>query len=63
MNHELQNVISGKVEVRNGEFIQAVANYLRKSKGASSLVKNAKHFKEKEAGLIKEFAKKISVGY
>jgi hypothetical protein len=63
MNHELQNVISGKVEVRNGEFIQAVANYLRKSKGTSSLVKNAKYFKEKEAGLIKEFAKKISVGY
>jgi hypothetical protein len=58
MNHELQNVISGKVEVRNGKFIQAVANYLRKSKGASSLVKNAKHFKEKEAGFIKEFAQK-----
>lgn len=44
----LYDVLSGKSKVRNGEAIQAIANYLRKSQEASSNFKGTKLFKEQE---------------
>ncbi|MGQ7946586.1 putative polyvalent protein kinase domain-containing protein [Flavobacterium sp. WC2509] len=55
MKHELQNIISGKSQVRHGDAIQAVANYLRRSKSASCEAKGSKQIKSEEAENIKQF--------
>lgn len=55
MKHELQNIISGKSQVRHGDAIQAVSSYLRGSKSASSEAKDSKQIKREEAAIIKQF--------
>jgi len=44
----IYDVISGKGEVRNGEAIQAITNYLRQSQETSTESKGTKYFKEQE---------------
>jgi Serine/Threonine/Tyrosine Kinase found in polyvalent proteins len=58
MKHELQNIISGKSQVRYGDAIQAVASYLRRGKSASGATKNNKQIKSEEAKLIKQYCDK-----
>jgi hypothetical protein len=60
MKNELQNIISGKSQVRYGDTIQTIASYLRKSKSASKTFKNSKQIKSEEAGFIKQFCDKNS---
>ena len=48
MKHELQRIISGKSEVRNGTAIQAAASYLKRSQRTSKLAKESKLYKKQE---------------
>jgi hypothetical protein len=58
MKHELQNIISGKSQVRYGDAIQTVASYLRRGKRASGATKDNKQIKSEAATLIKQFCDK-----
>ena len=55
MKHELQNIISGKSQVRHGDAIQAVASYLRRGKGTSITFESSKQIKIEEAKNIRQF--------
>jgi len=60
MKDELQNIISGKSQVRYGATIQAISSYLRKSKSSSGTFASSKQIKIEEATLIKQFCNKNS---
>lgn len=60
MKDELQNIISGKSQVRYGDAIQAISSYLRKSKSSSGTFASSKQIKIEEATLIKQFCNKNS---
>ncbi|WP_294301905.1 hypothetical protein [uncultured Chryseobacterium sp.] len=49
IKHELQNILSGKGEVKYGNTIKAVAGYLRRSKETGGLAPEEKFIKNKEA--------------
>lgn len=55
MKHELQSIISGKSEVRNGAAIQAIARYLKGSQGTGDLDKESKLFKKQETEILKKY--------
>jgi hypothetical protein len=55
MKNELQNIISGKSQVRHGNSIQAISGYLRKSKSPSGTFESGKQIKSEETALIKQF--------
>ena len=55
MKHELQNIISGKSQVRYGDAIQAIACYLKRGKSTGSEAKTGKQIKSEEATLIKQY--------
>ena len=56
MKHELQNIISGKSQVKHGAIIQAVSCYLKDSKGAGTLAEKGIYIKKQEEVLVEEFA-------
>ncbi|WP_166925716.1 putative polyvalent protein kinase domain-containing protein [Flavobacterium poyangense] len=58
MKHELQNIISGKSQVRHGNSIQTISRYLRKSESSGGALKSGKQSKSEEAALIKQFCNK-----
>lgn len=58
MKHELQNIISGKGQVKHGTNIQTVSNYLRKGKGSGGTFESGKQIKSEETALIKQFCDK-----
>ncbi|WP_310556861.1 hypothetical protein [Flavobacterium sp.] len=58
MKHELQNIISGKSPVGNGDTVQTISHYLRESKSTSETVESSKQIKLEEATFIKEFCQK-----
>lgn len=58
MKNELQNIISGKSQVRHGNSIQTISSYLRKSESASGTIKSGKQIKSEETALIKQFCDK-----
>jgi hypothetical protein len=51
----LQNIISGKGEVRNGTVIQAVACYLSRSQSPGSMAKGSKLYKKQETEILKNY--------
>ena len=55
MRDELQNIISGKIQVRYGENIQTALCYLRTGEESSSLGKTDKHFKREETARLKTY--------
>ncbi len=55
MNDEIQHILSGKSQVKHGDFIQTIISFLRRSEATSDLVKEDKHFKEKETNSLIEF--------
>ncbi|OMQ11771.1 hypothetical protein [[Flexibacter] sp. ATCC 35103] len=55
MKNELQNIISGKSQVRHGNSIQTISGYLRKSKSPSGTFESGKQIKSEETALIKQF--------
>lgn len=48
MKNELQNVLSGKSQVRFGAIIQAIASYLKDGERAGETIENPKYFKNEE---------------
>ncbi len=48
MKNELQNIISGKSQVRHGNSIQTVSRYLRKSQSTGRTLKSGKQIKSEE---------------
>ena len=56
MKHELQNIISGKSQVKHGTTIQAATNYIRNCKKTSDLAKGSNDFKKQEEGYLIDFA-------
>ena len=55
LKYELQNVLSGKSQVRFGTIIQTIAGYLKNGEGTSDKIENSKHFKSEEAERLKNF--------
>lgn len=55
MNDEIQHILSGKSQVKYGDFIQTIISFLRRSETTSDLVKEDKHFKEKETKVLIDF--------
>jgi len=55
MNNEIQDVISGKSQVRHGTNIQAAINYLKTGERSSALDKTNKHFKREETERLKRY--------
>ena len=55
MKHELQNIISGKSQIRHGDAIQAIASYTRGGKNTSRKIEESKQIKNEEATLIKQY--------
>lgn len=53
--NDLQDIISGKSEVRYGTIIQTIADYLEKSTAASSEIKGTKQFKKQEKENLERF--------
>ena len=55
MKHELQNIISGKSQVKFGSVIQAATNYIRNGKSTSYLAQESNNLKKQEEDLIVNF--------
>lgn len=55
MKHELQRIISGKSQVRNGAVVQATACYLKRSQRTSKLAKDSKFYKKQETEVLKDY--------
>lgn len=60
MKNELQNIISGKSQVRHGDTIQTISRYLRKGTSTGRALKSGKQIKSEETALIKEFCERSS---
>ena len=58
MKHELQRIISGKSQVRDGAAIQAAAGYLKRSQRTSNLAKESKFYKKQETEVLKDYITK-----
>ena len=63
MKHELQNIISGKSQVRHGDAIQAVSSYLRRSKSTSITIESSKQIKIEEAKNIRQYCDQNNFWY
>ncbi|MFN6040070.1 MAG: hypothetical protein ACK452_16490 [Bacteroidota bacterium] len=61
IKHELQNIISGNGEVRNGKTIQTIAHYLRRKKAAISEIEKTKFLKEQETEELMRFIEQNSL--
>lgn len=55
IKNELQNILQGKSQVRNGELIQTISNYLRRSEKSSNLAKTDQYFKREETKRLVDF--------
>lgn len=51
--NDIYDVISGKSKIRFGESLQAIAGYLKASKGAGEEIKDPKSYKSKEESELK----------
>ena len=58
MKYELQRIISGESQVRNGAVIQATADYLKRSQRTSELAKESKLYKKQETEVLKDYITK-----
>jgi hypothetical protein len=61
MKHELQNIISGKSQVKYGANIQAIASYLKNGERTGALAEKGIHFKRQEESLIEQFSSENSL--
>ena len=48
MRDDIQNILSGKSQVKYHHLIQTTCSYLKRSEGTSSMVKNHQQLKEEE---------------
>ena len=58
MKYELQRIISGESQVRNGAVIQATAYYHKGSQRTSVLAKESKLYKKQETEVLKDYITK-----
>jgi hypothetical protein len=58
MKYELQRIISGKSQVRNGAVIQTTASYLKGSQRTSKLAKDSKLYKKQETEILRNYISK-----
>jgi hypothetical protein len=56
LKYELQNIISGKSQVRFGRNIQAITSYIEESTLSSKEIRGSKQFKEQEAEKLREYS-------
>jgi len=61
MNNEIQDVISGKSQVRYGANIQTAINYLRTCEKTGALDKTDKYFKRKETEGLRKYIENQSL--
>ena len=55
MVDDIQNILSGKSQVKYHHLIQTTCSYLKRSKGTSSMVKNHQQLKEEETKRLIQF--------
>ncbi len=55
MKHELQNIISGKSQVRFGDVIQKISSYIRTSESTGKKIEFSESIKSKETAFITQF--------
>jgi hypothetical protein len=55
MGDDIQNILSGKSQVKYHHLIQTTCSYLKRSKGTSSMVKNHQQLKEEETKRLIQF--------
>lgn len=55
MKNELQDVLSGKSEVRYGTIIQSITHYLKNGTPASEEIKSDKHYKKQETARLEDY--------
>lgn len=55
LKYGLQNVLSGKSQVRFGTVIQAIASYLKNGERTGTAIENAKYFKSEEATRLENY--------
>ena len=56
--HELQNVFSGKSQIKFGTIIQSIARCLSDGQQIVAINEDEKHFKEQETNRLESFAAK-----
>jgi hypothetical protein len=61
MKHELQNIISGKSQVKHGANIQAITSYLKDGTRTGTLAEKGINFKRQEESLIEQFSSENSL--
>jgi hypothetical protein len=55
---QIRDVLSGKIQIRNGEPIQSIARYLRSSQKADRISQSEQQIKNQEAARLIDFAKR-----
>jgi hypothetical protein len=55
MRDDIQNILSGKSQVKYHHLIQTTCSYLKRSEGTSSMVKNHQQLKEEETKRLIQF--------
>ena len=55
LKYGLQNVLSGKSQVRFGTVIQAIASYLKNGERSGAAIENPKYFKSEEAKRLENY--------
>ena len=56
MKDDIQNILSGTSQVKHHHLIQTTCSYLKRSKGASSMVKDQQQYKEEETKSLIQYA-------
>jgi hypothetical protein len=56
MRDDIQNILSGKSQVKHHHLIQTAFSYLKRSQGASSMAKDQQQLKEEETKSLIQFA-------
>ena len=56
MIDDIQNILSGKSQVKHHHLIQAACSYLKGSKGTSAMAKDQQQHKEEETKSLVQFA-------
>ena len=56
MKDDIQNILSGKSQVKHHHLIQATCSYLKRSQGAGTMAQDQQQLKDQEAEKLIQFA-------
>ena len=56
MKDDIQNILSGKSQVKHHYLIQTTCSYLKRSQGAGTMAQDQQQLKEQEAEQLIQFA-------